>query len=595
MTGQQILNYRIEQKANWGENNIFLASHVATGKKAVVELLLPRSAVDSGEIEKIKAELQQLVDIQHPFVASLLEFAVWGKGFVLVYAYAEGQTLDEYIRSTGASLSEHILLNLFLKIVEAVSYLHHRNIQHLSINPFNIIISNDTPCILATGLQQIRTRFYGSQVATITEAVCYLSPEQLKRVIIDKRSDIYSLGALLFFMYTGKHPYCQDAKVAEHDVYRKIISDSLPPIVNYDREISDKVQLAIDKATEKDPNRRYSSSDAFSGAVSVPKKRRIVSASIASLTDPHARAKQVLSAEHPAPHVRPGRRLNRNVILAFLLIILLAAAIISMLSGRGGYAETNARGSIIAFFDALSARDVDKIRDSFAPVTERYYRYSDYPVESIMANYEKFWQVAPIEKYQLDEKRLSVIKQRDGTFDVMATVLYDVVILKPYDIFSYDAFKYQTKNIETEQSKEITYRIRLNKDLKIIYIVEHKSQEIPGKIAELLSRKWRLARFYDKDIDKSTNTLADKIKYQVQKFMENNYIQFNKDGTYEESLMLGDTKRGVWKISPDEETVFIKFPNSQSRFNLVEVGRNYLIISRIRDSSEVITVYRPYE
>jgi hypothetical protein len=595
MTGQQILNYRIEQKANWGENNIFLASHISTGKKVVVELLLPRSAVDADEIEKIKTELQQLVDIQHPFITSLLEFTNWRKGLVLIYAYAEGQTLDEYIRNAGPSLSEHMLLNLFLKIVEAVSYLHHRNIQHLSINPFNIIINNDTPSILATGLQQIRTKFYGSQVATITEAVCYLSPEQLKRVIIDKRSDIYSLGALLFFMYTGKHPYCQDMEVAEHDVYRKIISDPLPPIVNYDREISDKIQLAIDKATEKDPSRRFSSSDALSGAINVPKKRRIVSESIASLTDPHARAKQVLSTEHPEPHVRPRRRINRNFILAFVLIILLAAAIISMLSGRGGYAETNARGSITAFFDALTARDVDKIRDSFAPVTEKYYRYNDYPVESIMANYEKFWQVAPIEKYQLDEQKLSVIKQRDGTFDIMATVLYDVVILKPYDIFSYDAFKYQTKNIETEQSKEITYRIRLSRDLKIIYLVEHKSREIPGKTEELLNRKWRLVRFYDKDIDKSTNTLADKIRYQVQKFMENNYIKFNKDGTYEESLMLGDTKRGNWKLGPDEKTVLITFPNSQSSFNLVEVGRNYLITSRKRDNKELITVYKPYE
>lgn len=599
MIGQQVLDYRIEQQIDKEHHFVYLASHITTGKKVSIEFIALRSSLIAEDYEAVKQELQQLLELHHPNINSLLHFTDYNGKLVLISEQVEGLTLDQYIQTSGSVLSEDTLLSIAQRIVSAVSYIHQRNIKHLSINPFNIVITEDDGIkLLDTGLYEIRAKIKGKRVSGNHGLdIHYQSPEQLKRVLVDKSSDIYSIGALLYFLYTGQHPFGHEEGSMHHDVYRQIISKPLPPVSNAGGWISDKMQMVIDKATEKDRSRRFANAEAMLNGIHAPKRRRIINDTVASLTSPEYRAKKVLVSESPPPAISgviKKRRINRNVLASILLLLMIAVALFTMLGGRGRFAETDARGSVKAFFEALSSHDVSKVSSAFAPVTERFYKYKNYSVDQIIANYQQFWQTAPFENYQLKENALKVIKQNDGTFDIMATVRYDVVVLKPYEIFSYDAFEYQTRQIETEQSKEILYRIRLNEDLKIIYLVEHKSREIP-KRAEALSKKWRLARFYEKNIDKSENSIADKIKYQVQKFMEYDYIRFHKDGTYEESLMLGEAKKGTWKLSAGGSQVLIDLPEGRTRIQLIEVGRNYLITSKKRDDKEVISVYKPYQ
>jgi serine/threonine protein kinase len=585
-----ILNYTIKEELNTlARSKAYLALDAKTGTRVVVKELHAGIRVNDIVKEEVLAELDLVMRLRHPHIASLLEYKETKRGITLVMDWVEGQTLEEYVAEHGP-LEDEVATHIFCKVLDAVSYAHQRNVIHLSLKPSNIIIGKDGNIkVLDFGMARLTSLLRCYDERSNAAKLLYLSPEQVKRVIIDKRSDIYTLGVMMFQVLTGKAPYAVDG--FENDMYRRVINETLPPVASVRESVSERLQAAVLKATYKDPSKRFQTAESFLKAIDTPHRRRHYPKSYQTiLPDGESRP--------PIPQVQQAFwRKHQNLISGIFICFLLGSAIFTMLKGSGVHteAELSAHTRVSSFFDALAARDTESLQAFFEPEVDRFYQHHDYPRQNILVNYQKFWQSAPEERFTLLPEKLRIVQQNDGTLDVTAVVKYNVVVLKPYDVFSYDAFEYQTKLIETEAAREITYKLRLNNDLRITYIRESRNRELPGKVAELLTRKWRLVRFYDKDIAHSVNTTSDRIKYQLQKLVENNYIDFRKDGRYEESVVLSQQKYGTWKLSGDAQKVHVKLPGKENQFAIVEIGRNYLITSRHKEGKEIISIYKPYE
>ncbi len=585
-----ILNYTIEEELNThSRSKTYLALDGRSGTRVIVKELHAGIKVNDIVKEEVLAELEQVSRLRHPHIASLLEYKESKRGVTLVMDWVEGHTLEEYIAEHGP-LEDEVATHIFCKVLDALSYAHQRNVVHLSLKPSNIIITKDGNIkVLDFGMAKVTSLLRCYDERSNAAKLLYLSPEQVKRVLIDKRSDIYTIGVMLFQALTGKTPYAVDGY--ESDMYRRVINEMLPPVASIRNTVSERLQAAVLKATYKDPSRRFQTADQLLKSIDTPHRRRhYPSAKQATFSDSEAR--------RPSAQVKQAFwRKHQNMLSGIFICLLLGTAIFNLLQGSGVQteAELSAHSRVKSFFHTLAARDSESLKNFFEPEVDRFYQHDDYPRQNVIENYQKFWQKAPEEKFTLVPEKLRIVQQNDGTLDVTAVVKYNVVLLKPFDIFSYDAFEYQTREVETEAAREITYKLRLNKDLRIIYLRESRNREIPGKAAELLARKWRLVRFYDKDIARSVNSTSDRIKYQLQKLVENNYIDFRADGRYEESVVLGQQKYGTWKITSDARKVQVRLPGKESQFSIVEIGRNYLITSKQKEGKEIISIYKPYE
>lgn len=269
MIGKQIHSYRIDEHiSEGGMGNVFLATHVNLNRKVAIKALNPALAKNQEIRERFKNEAATLSQLQHPNIVQLFDYIEEDDEAYLVMEYVAGKTLDEYIETVTGPIPEEKTIKLFVDILEAVAYAHSKNIVHRDIKPSNFIITDDEKVkILDFGIAKIvgdtsnKLTKTGAKVGT----VLYMSPEQVKGEKVNKSTDIYSLGVLLFQLITGKCPY--DENSTEFDIYTKIVNEELPPAKQFYIGVSDKIQYVISKATAKSSADRFVDCEDFKEAL----------------------------------------------------------------------------------------------------------------------------------------------------------------------------------------------------------------------------------------------------------------------------------------------------------------------------------------
>lgn len=175
----------------------------------------------------------------------------------LVMEYVDGIDLSEMVLKHSGPISEDKLLPIFKQMLAGIGYAHKNNVIHRDIKPSNFIITKDgTVKVLDFGIAKLleddqQLTKTGMRLGTTT----YMSPEQVDAGKVDHRTDIYSLGVTLFVLATGVSPY--EGITSEFQVYNKIVNEPLPKASSVYPEVSPMVDRMIEKATEKDPNRRF--------------------------------------------------------------------------------------------------------------------------------------------------------------------------------------------------------------------------------------------------------------------------------------------------------------------------------------------------
>lgn len=327
MIGTVVQNYEIDELIDeGGMGSIYLGVHRFLKREVAIKDLNPLLRNKPEIIERFRNEALILSKLYHPNIVALYDYVENPNGYYIIMEYVKGETLAEYIDNTTGPIPERRAISIFLKILDAVGYAHSKNILHRDIKPSNFIINEDNDIkILDFGIAKSIARHSKNitQTGLKVGTTMYMSPQQVKGQVLDRRSDIYSLGVTLFQMVTGQLPY--DDTSTEYDLYNLIVNEPFPEPKDFYVGVSPEMSQVILKATAKRPLDRYQSCDEFSKAllgISTGAKIEIPLALKTKIYD-------LSSEDNPKPPVF-NRSFWRNLVLLIVTTAFFAAIAIGL-------------------------------------------------------------------------------------------------------------------------------------------------------------------------------------------------------------------------------------------------------------------------
>ena len=279
MAGQlSVLNYRVIRIiGKGGMGTVYLAAHTSIDRTVAIKELRPEFARDSAIRERFRNEAALMANLSHPNIVSLHDYVETQQGVYLIMEYVDGTPLDYYIEHVSGPIPEPKAIEMFLQILSAFAYAHQRNIIHRDIKPSNIMVGkNGEIKVLDFGIaKNIKNPNQKlTQAGVKMGTIFYMSPEQILMHDQDGRSDIYSLGLTLFEMLTGRNPY--QGENSEYEISHKIVQEEIPRAREFYPNISNQIQVIIDKATAKKPEDRYQNVGEFIKALTDLKENQSV-------------------------------------------------------------------------------------------------------------------------------------------------------------------------------------------------------------------------------------------------------------------------------------------------------------------------------
>lgn len=273
---KKLFNYNILKKiGDGGMSSVYLGEDPRTKQKVAIKELLPHLAHSEDLRNRFRREAQIMATLDHPNIVKLLRYEESETSFFLMMEYLEGMDLEQHINNVTGPISEPKAIEIMSSLLDAFGYAHNKGIVHRDIKPANIIVTPEGKVkILDFGIAKIvdvntvgRTKT-GTRIGTVV----YMSPEQVRATNeIDLRTDIYSLGVLLHQIVTGKAPY--DCTIeSDFDIQTSIVKDKLPRAKTIYPYISDKIQIVIDRATEKRKEDRFKDCNEFKSELSFKKE-----------------------------------------------------------------------------------------------------------------------------------------------------------------------------------------------------------------------------------------------------------------------------------------------------------------------------------
>ncbi len=266
MIGQFVNNYEIDEIIDeGGMSTVYLGIHRHLKKKVAVKMLNPVLQKNPQYKKRFLNEAKLLSKLNHPNIVTLYDYIENDQGIFIITEYVKGQTLDEYVDLVSGPIPESKAVKIILQVLDAVGHMHSKNMIHRDIKPSNIMITSDnTIKLIDFGIakhlrkNQALITQGGSKLGT----AIFMSPQQVKGKILDRRTDIYSIGATLFYILTGQYPY--DKNLSEYEIYNKIVTQPFPDPHSFYIGVSDKMRNVVRKATETQPLNRYQACDEFS-------------------------------------------------------------------------------------------------------------------------------------------------------------------------------------------------------------------------------------------------------------------------------------------------------------------------------------------
>src|SRR3712207_745650 len=215
-------------------------------------------ATDSDQLERFRREARAVAQLSHPHVVGVIDAGEDGDpdhpNPFIVFEYVEGETLKDRIRRFGR-LPVDEAIAYAIEVARALGAAHERGIVHRDIKPQNILIDEEgTAKVTDFGIARSLTEEGLTAEGRVLGTTDYVSPEQALGHHVDGRSDIYSLGVVLFEMLTGDVPFHGDNQVA---VAMKHVREELPDLQLRRPEVSSALAAVLDRATAKDVRRRY--------------------------------------------------------------------------------------------------------------------------------------------------------------------------------------------------------------------------------------------------------------------------------------------------------------------------------------------------
>jgi serine/threonine protein kinase len=254
--GKQIGQYQIEEQiGQGGMATVYRAYQPSINRYVAIKILPSQYAQDPNFVKRFEQEAKAIAALEHPHILPVYDFGTQDGLTYMAMRYVRGGTLSNLM---GQPLSNERIVRLVGDMARALDYAHKQGVVHRDIKPSNILIDRNGEALLTDfGIAKLMEGSGATQLTgagNVLGTPAYMSPEQAKGAGVDGRSDVYSLGVVLYELLTGQQPYRAETPVA---VVLKHVSEplTLPRTIN--ANVPEPLERVVIKAMAKEPDQRY--------------------------------------------------------------------------------------------------------------------------------------------------------------------------------------------------------------------------------------------------------------------------------------------------------------------------------------------------
>ena len=335
--GQQVGDYEIVSMLGvGGMGRVYRVRNVISDRTEAMKVLLPDLVAEPDLAVRFISEIRMLASFDHPNIAQLHTAFQVDNQLVMMMEFVEGFTLEQIAKQSP--IPQRDVISYVQQVLAALSYAHSRGVVHRDIKPANIMVtSQGTVKLMDFGIAKSRTEQDLTRPGTTMGSLYYMSPEQVRGGTVDARSDIYSVGVMMYELLAGRRPFVADSA---YEILNQQCNVIPQPPLEVNAQLPPALSDLIVCAMAKDPANRFQNAQALSNALrhvaamqdDVPKREEVAYKPVAIHGAAQPAVQGVAAAASAAPVAQPssGHRGAWMTVGALAVLVVVACAAIGL-------------------------------------------------------------------------------------------------------------------------------------------------------------------------------------------------------------------------------------------------------------------------